>query len=133
MDTGPSGILIQKAKLIGPGKINGQLFDLGAYPGLVYIAEGKTKVQGQIFELDQVVDTLSFLDAYEGFDPHHPQQGEYIRKICPVSNELGEIYYCQTYIYQGDLNGKILIPSGDYSAFVRSNIPHQQFINRTKL
>lgn len=62
---------------LGPCTIPGQLFDLGAYPGLV---DGPGSVVGELFE---VVDASvgPTLDAFEDYWPEDPDKSRYDRVL----------------------------------------------------
>ena len=62
-------------KPLGPCVIPGQLYDLGAYPGLV-IGEGE--VIGELFEVRDP-GVMPALDAFEDYWPDDPERSRYDR------------------------------------------------------
>jgi gamma-glutamylcyclotransferase (GGCT)/AIG2-like uncharacterized protein YtfP len=100
---------------LGAATLSGLLYDLGAYPGAVYVPEAATRVRGDLFWLHRAEWTLERLDAYEGMDdPTNPTpQDEYVRKMVPVLHR-GELQMSWAYLYQLPTSGLRVIPSGDY-------------------
>ena len=55
------------------------------------------------------------LDRYEGFDPASPEAGEFARSVTEVFvPESDRPRMAQAYFYVPSIDGKALIPSGDY-------------------
>ena len=74
-------------RLVGPCRLAGWLYEVGDgdYPGLVLDASGADGGDGGRIvhgELHEVLDdaVLALLDAWEGFDPAHPETSEYVRR-----------------------------------------------------
>lgn len=61
---------------LGPCRIRGTLYDLGAYPGL---REGPGTVVGELYGLPDPA-LLGELDFYELFDPESPHTSEFVRR-----------------------------------------------------
>lgn len=61
---------------LGPCTLRGQLYDLGAYPGLV---EGKGQVIGEIFEVRDP-SVIPRVDAFEDYWPEDPARSRYERR-----------------------------------------------------
>ena len=102
--------LQKNASLLSVGTINGYLFDLGDYPGLVLDAASPEFVIGSVFKITNTEEVLKKLDDYEGID----QQGcEYVRALVEI--ETGEgLVLCWVYLYILDPENKTLIQGGDY-------------------
>lgn len=67
----------------GDGMVVGTLYTLGPYPGLVSQGEPVDgPVPGEVYEVSDA--GLSLLDALEGFDPAHPEEGDYYRADTPL-------------------------------------------------
>ncbi|MDA1121025.1 MAG: gamma-glutamylcyclotransferase [Bacteroidetes bacterium] len=58
--------LSSNSNFLGAGKIKGQLFDLGNYPGLTLPENADTWVFGEVFEIEDVNKVLRVIDEYEG-------------------------------------------------------------------
>ncbi|GAB3928895.1 gamma-glutamylcyclotransferase family protein [Mucilaginibacter myungsuensis] len=105
-------LLKNNSKYISPGSFNGLLYDLGEYPGALYIPALDRKVYGDIVELTDL-SILTQLDEYEGYGETEEQPNLYIRQIVPV--ETGnEMIDCWAYIYNFPVDDSQLIPSGRY-------------------
>ncbi len=96
--------LEQNARFLCEGRLPGCLYDLGGYPGLVYLPGQEKWVRGHVFELADAQSVFERLDAYEAFYPESPEQSEYLRFSVPVETTEGDID-CQTYIYNRPLEG----------------------------
>lgn len=67
-----------KLEFVGPCRIEGQLFDCGAYPALVPRTHGADEVVGELYRL-AAPDALDELDRYEDFDPADPAASLFVR------------------------------------------------------
>jgi gamma-glutamylcyclotransferase (GGCT)/AIG2-like uncharacterized protein YtfP len=99
----------------GQDKINGKLYHLGSYPGLKllphYIEFNPTQpiVIGERFRIrDASIGAI--LDAYEGYDSEHPEQGLYNRVV--VEAESGEQVW--VYVYNPMVIEDQRIETGDW-------------------
>ena len=90
-------MLAAHARLIGPARVPGRLYDFGEYPGA---RPGDGWITGEIFQLLDPAATLAALDDYEG--------PEYERALILV-NDLD----CWIYWYVGPDPSR-LIESGDW-------------------
>lgn len=122
-------LLKTHSTLVSIGYVTGRLYDLGAYPGLVYDPNEKNTVKGEIRRLHSPDQLFPFLDNYEMIDPAVPENNEYIRTIIPVQGS--EQYQCWTYIYQFPISQFPLIASGDYLSYFPQNPNHQHFIDNS--
>ncbi len=66
--TGEPRLLVEALRNDGPAIVQGQLFDLGDYPGLI---AGPGTVHGDLLVVD-IADQLAALDAYEECGPPSP-------------------------------------------------------------
>jgi gamma-glutamylcyclotransferase (GGCT)/AIG2-like uncharacterized protein YtfP len=115
----PRSKLTQMSRVVGPAAIAGQLYDLGAYPGLVLNCAKtgpSTTVTGELRELISPATAFGWLDRYEGIDPRYPQKTEYRRSIEEVELLQDDAHTVRheawVYIYQGPLVRARLIPDG---------------------
>lgn len=121
-------LLRQKSRFLAEGFVQGRLYDLGAYPGLVYIPEAKKQVRGEIIQLGYPDLLLPVLDDYEMIDADHPEENEYRRELVPVQS-AGKTLACWTYIFQQPIDAYPEITSGDYRIYFDQNPNHQNFID----
>jgi gamma-glutamylcyclotransferase (GGCT)/AIG2-like uncharacterized protein YtfP len=94
-------------------RINGQMFTLGAYPGVKHVNSrfdpNDPTVIGEVFRL-RGQSIVAILDAYEGYNADAPTTGLYNR--CQVRSERGRIVW--VYTYNGMVLPEQLIESGDW-------------------
>lgn len=112
--------LMQGLPFVGIGKIRGQLFDLGAYPGGVVGENFETNIVGEIYELPEPRAVFEVLDVYEGFVPGELEASLFARIQSTAKLEDGEQLLCWLYAYNDwVLNGR-LIESGDYLEYLKT-------------
>ena len=92
-----------RSKSIGDARVNGSLYDLGAYPGLL-VNESSSLVNGELYEVDDEI--LSELDDFEASSNYSRKQvevflGSHIR-ICWIYEPDPECYSLHTLITSGD-------------------------------
>jgi gamma-glutamylcyclotransferase (GGCT)/AIG2-like uncharacterized protein YtfP len=114
----PFGVLLKSTcSFHKKGRFNGKLFDLGEYPGAIYLPNIKQFVYGNIFTMNKPAETLKMLDDYEGFGEVQPQPNEFIRQIIEVEAET-KIVNCWVYLYNQPADGHWQITSGDYMEYI---------------
>ncbi|MCA9521600.1 MAG: gamma-glutamylcyclotransferase [Myxococcales bacterium] len=59
--------------------IEGTLWSFGAYPALSIDGATGVMVYGECYHIPSLDERLAHLDAYEGYDPAHPESSEYRR------------------------------------------------------
>lgn len=111
------------AKYIGEDWINGDLYDLGWYPG-VKLFEGAENfsvglpvVVGDVFAIEDT-KLADYLDGYEGY-PNLYNRSQ-------VETSGGHIVW--VYIYNHGVYGRENIPTGDWlshEAIIKNKIPNQ--------
>ena len=102
-----------EGELLGYGRVQGLLYDLGQYPGLVDSAIPTDWVRGQVYRLFRPHQTLAYLDEYEGCDTYD-NPPLFTRRVVTVEMEHGRRLQAWTYYYLLTLNGVCRIDSGDY-------------------
>jgi gamma-glutamylcyclotransferase (GGCT)/AIG2-like uncharacterized protein YtfP len=109
----PMSTKFPKSKFVAEAKVNGSLYDLGAFPGLI-LNESNALVSGEVYEIDDV--TLKLLDEFEASD-------NYCRKQVAIS--LGD-NTSSGWTYEPDpkfYSLNTLINSGDWIEYARSKGP----------
>ena len=101
---------------VGHARIQGRLFDLGEYPGLVLSCDPGLSVRGEVYALTNPLETLSRLDDYEGCGPNDTTPHEFERVERDVVLDSGAISKAWVYAYRGSTANKREIVSGDYSS-----------------
>jgi gamma-glutamylcyclotransferase (GGCT)/AIG2-like uncharacterized protein YtfP len=110
-------MLSDQFEFIGEGSIRGILYDIGQYPGAVISMSAKTKIAGEIYQAkdkDTIDAALKILDAFEGYDGTDLTGSEFIRIKKFVKLNNGKRVLSWIYIYNGPVNDKHLIRSGDF-------------------
>ena len=93
---------------IGGSKINGDLYDLGSYPGMRL--GGGNWVQGEIYQITSELERQ--LDVIEEVWPQ--QTGEYVKRVVVVQY-AGAALTCLIYeVGEAHAKGKVIITSGDW-------------------
>lgn len=108
--------LRKNAQFIAKGSFAGQLYDLGSYPGAVYIRHSHERVYGSIFKLYNPICALLQLDEYEGM---HEPDGEYKRELVSIQTPLSTLIGW-VYLYVLDYSTKKKI-SGDYLHYLKAS------------
>ncbi len=99
-----------RSKFVAKAQVNGNLYDLGAYPGLI-LNESNAIVTGEIYEVDN--DLLSELDEFEATSNYVRKQVE----ICFGAQRT----QCWTYEPNPDFYRlEKLITSGDWIEYARA-------------
>ena len=91
------------------GSVRGTLFDLGDYPGMRLEAEASRKVQGEIFEFEDLERILALLDEEEGPD--------YRRELVSVQSADGQEIQAWAYVLISEPAGAPEITTGDWRRY----------------
>jgi gamma-glutamylcyclotransferase (GGCT)/AIG2-like uncharacterized protein YtfP len=94
-------MLADRARFVGTARVQGQLFDLGQYPGARRAEQTSETILGEIFYLEDPGAILAALDEYEG--------AEFERAVVTTEGKVD----CWIYWYVGSEPGHP-IPSGDW-------------------
>jgi gamma-glutamylcyclotransferase (GGCT)/AIG2-like uncharacterized protein YtfP len=96
----------------------GLLYDLGDYPGAIYLLDVKALVYGSIYKLNKAPGALlATLDAYEGVSVPFRSTDEYKRESAPITVN-GQTIDCWVYLYNQAIINQSRIESGDYVQYV---------------
>jgi gamma-glutamylcyclotransferase (GGCT)/AIG2-like uncharacterized protein YtfP len=101
-----------EARLVGTATIEGRLYSLGGYPGLIESREGPYPVHGEIYALADPAASLQWLDRYEGIVPGKPEQSPYRREERPVSLASGARLIAWVYLYRRSVRMRPEVPGG---------------------
>ncbi|MFT3967596.1 MAG: gamma-glutamylcyclotransferase family protein [Sphingobium sp.] len=103
--------LAGRVDLLGPARVNGTLYDLGDYPGIV--PGGSGVVMGELL-LPRDGGVLPLLDEYEIYDPADPKGSEYQRlRVLTLDLSLSVWIYS----YNRSVTGLPVISGGDWRRF----------------
>lgn len=120
-DTGATGRvqrarLAREARVLSAATVDGLLYNLGRYPGLVVTEEVAGAVTGEILELAQPARTLAWLDDYESIVPGNHPHNEYERRRLRARLASGESVEVWAYVYLQSVAQARLIPDGNWLA-----------------
>jgi gamma-glutamylcyclotransferase (GGCT)/AIG2-like uncharacterized protein YtfP len=112
----PMGARLQREGcLVGQACVQGRLYRLGAYPGLIETHLATSRVHGEVFRLHEPTKALTWLDAYEDIRPGSPAHNAYRRVERMVRLASTEEIAAWVYLYQKDTTGLQLIPDGRWA------------------
>lgn len=97
-----------RMRFIGPCLLEGELFDLGDWPGM---RPGGGRIVGELHALLDP-DVLRVLDAFEDYDPADPRGSLYLRERVPLIHPEGTSAW--TYVYNRIPDASARIPGGDW-------------------
>ena len=107
---GAMSIRFPDSKFISDAEVSGQLYDLGAHPGLL-VGESHASVVGEVYEVDD--ETLNELDDFEASSHYRRRRVE----ISPGAR--GRV--CWTYEPDTEFySPRTLITSGDWVEYART-------------
>lgn len=115
--------LHRRARSFGAASMQGRLYSLGEYPGLITSHDPGDRIAGEVLRLDCPTETFAMLDAYEGVakaaDP--ASRGEYERIIAPARLAGGTLLSVWVYVYRGPTCGKAPVASGSWAPIAPSH------------
>ncbi|HHS83578.1 MAG TPA: gamma-glutamylcyclotransferase [Gammaproteobacteria bacterium] len=116
--------VLERCRYHGPAMIEGELYDLGAYPGVL---PGDGNVIGELYEVDDA--TLHTLDRIEGYEPAHPEASLYLRETVTARRfSDGESVEARSYIYNHPIDPARRIRHGDYRRHLLERESESQWI-----
>jgi gamma-glutamylcyclotransferase (GGCT)/AIG2-like uncharacterized protein YtfP len=111
----PKGARLRReARLVGAGTIQGRLYSLGRYPGLVETDDPSSIVHGEIYALDSPTASLRWLDTYEGISAG-AADNDYERCERVVHLASGGTVTAWVYLYRATIKGVTPIPDGRWT------------------
>lgn len=105
----------------GKASFPGQLFDLGSYPGALFLPSYEGLVHGEVWEITAFDSVIPSLDYYEGI---HDSQPEYVRAPISVLLETGQVQLAWVYLYCQPIGTFVQIKHGDYRQWLLDNKQH---------
>lgn len=111
--------LLRSSTYVGHGRILGELYDLGKYPGVFVKDQCGETVVGEVYRLDgeQATEAWEGLDRYEGCSPGCPDPHEYQRRRVSIILDDGSEVDAWAYILTCLPPGAVRVPGGDYLAW----------------
>lgn len=99
------------------GLVQGKLYEVNRYPGLVVSDNPEDQVTGELYTMNTPDYVLSRLDRYEECTEDKPYPHEFFRKFVDVVTDNGERITAWVYVYNRDTTQLSQIKSGDYMQF----------------
>lgn len=114
-------VLARDCEFVGDAYMQGKLYEVRGYPGVIESANKNDKVVGEVYKVIIKDDdrVLRELDTYEGCTEAYLAQYEYIRKKLPVSLATGGIVSAWIYLFNQDVTDLQQIETGDYLDFLK--------------
>jgi gamma-glutamylcyclotransferase (GGCT)/AIG2-like uncharacterized protein YtfP len=99
-------LLRQQAEFLGPATVQGRLYAIANYPGLILSTNRGELVTGEVYRLRDPAQTLAVLDEYE--------RTEYERVMTDARLDSGETTRAWVYVYRLPVEEARRIKSGDF-------------------
>ena len=106
-------LLQARAIFTGTASVEGRLYNLGGFPGLVHVPGCGRAVHGEVYRLG-AGGLLDNLDAYEGCRESDPEPGLFRRERIEARLANGSPLTVWTYLYTGETAGRPQIASGRF-------------------
>lgn len=115
--------LARDSKFLGFGRVTGELYDLGDYPGLLLQSGSPATTVGEIYELERekAPGVLEALDQYEGCSKSDPLPHEFDRRKVQIQMEDDRQLTAWAYVLNTVKTSATRIPSGDYSKWKKAS------------
>ncbi len=98
---------------VGRGTIQGELYDLGLFPGALRSEDPSARVAGEVYRFKDSVPALRALDEYEGVSEY--RVGHYVRVVLEVTLDDGAEVKAWAYCLRRQPDPARRIVSGDYA------------------
>ena len=85
---------------VATGTVQAELFDLGEFPGARKSSKPGKTIEGELYRLHGVQDSLKVLDQVEGFWPRAPERSMFQRAMTEVALPNGEQRLAWIYWYR---------------------------------
>jgi len=99
--------------LYSDGKIKGELYDIGEYPGAILSEEADKYIYGSILQINNPERVFKVIDGYEGFGSQELWPNEFVRILTDIDTASGPVN-CWIYLYNLPVNGLRVIEGGKY-------------------
>lgn len=115
-------LLAKHARYLDDATVQGRLFDLGEYPGMV--SDESARVLGEVYDIDPAKwnDVISRLDKYEGCAFDDPKPHEYRREVVHARLASGAVLPAWAYVLNRRPPTEQEIESGDYLSWRAANV-----------
>lgn len=105
------------AEFVGKGTIQGfTMYSLVSYPGIRHSDDLDETVVVEVYRVDEA--GLSRLDRLESYNEDDPEHSFYLREEVDVLMDDGSTFHAFVYVLNRPFDGREVVPSGDWRAFV---------------
>lgn len=101
-------------KYVSEGIIQGRLYEIDNYPGLILSSNSSDKVYGEIFLLEDFIAAIHKLDEYEDYFQDDLENSLYVRQVEQIKIKEGETKKAWVFIFNKEVDEKKRIISGNY-------------------
>lgn len=102
------------ARYLGVARVNGRLYRIAHYPGLLLSAHADEWVKGDLYDLSGAPALLAQLDRYEGLGRGRRQSTEYARVVTTVWMADHTRQTAWLYLYRKSPQRRKWLVSGDF-------------------
>lgn len=108
-------IISRFTRVLYQGYVQGRLYDLGNYPGLLTSEQPGDHVFGRVVSLSRAAFNLPLLDRFEDYRPKDENNSQYLRRRIPITClPLRREVEAWCYLYNRPVKPESLIPSGHW-------------------
>ena len=108
--------LEDQASFIGNGRMQGRLYGMDRYPGMIASSDPRDWVIGDLYRLHDPGTILAILDEYEGCGATGTPPYEFERVLAAALADSGTPVECWVYLYRGRVTEEARILGGDFLA-----------------
>jgi gamma-glutamylcyclotransferase (GGCT)/AIG2-like uncharacterized protein YtfP len=105
--------LAREAERLGEATIQGRLYAISWYPGVVESETAGEQAHGEVYRLNDAAAALAWLDEYEGSAPAGPNEYERVER--PVKLTDGRTILAWVYLYRASVAKAARIDSGRWT------------------
>lgn len=113
-------LMVSQSTFLCMATIQGQLYDLGTYPGLILSDDDDARVVGELYQLHHPA-LIKELDLYENYRSNDLSGSLYIRREEMVLKEDGSTVKAVVYTYNKSVDEAVMIERGDYILYLDEN------------
>ena len=110
-------IIAENCEFIDKATIQGRLYNVDWYPGLVLSENQEDWVIGELYAIKNTEEIFEALNEYEGCSGSNEKPHMYQKKVCKVFDGNKEVHRAHTYVYQFSTDELELIKNGDFAVY----------------
>jgi gamma-glutamylcyclotransferase (GGCT)/AIG2-like uncharacterized protein YtfP len=118
------GYISRYFTLAGTAKVKGCLYDMGDYPAAIP-SEDEKYIQGELYQVKDKAEfdwAIEQIDDYEGLNVEAGETPLYRRNSTKALLADGSLTDAWVYWYNGSVEGKPVIESGDVLAYLKGRL-----------